>query len=175
MSKYLGNITLAIAACVGFAMIGTAIAFGQVVPVGPPVDVTISAKPLIEQIQPYIVSAVGAVITAVALFAVSIINKAGKKYGFEIDAAARDSVISSAKNAAGGLIAKGAVIIENSGKITLPDGLLAQAAKEIIEKRAPDAVAQLSMKPADVEKRIVEQIGQITAPTADASTLTKTA
>lgn len=136
--------------------------------------VTIEARPVVEALLPYILSAVGAVIVAVGGLAITVINKFGKRVGFEIDQQARDSLLASANNAAAGLIAKGAVKIEENGKITVPDNLLTQVAKEIVEKRAPDSIKQLDVKPEDVKNRIIEQVAKITAPVASTDTLAKT-
>lgn len=135
---------------------------------GATAQIVISAKPFIESLQPYIISAAGGVIIALGGMLVSIFNKWGKKYGLEIDAQQRDALIASAKNVAAGAIASGDVLIEDNGKITLPPGVMAAMVKDVIETRAPDAVAHFGLTPADVEKRISEQVPQVFAASSPA-------
>lgn len=131
-----------------------------------PAPVVIDTKPLIEQLVPYVVALAGAVITAIGGIAVAWFNQWAKKHGVEIDDSHRDALLQSLKNVAAGGIAKGAVKIEENGKVTIPPGILSDMAKDIIENRAPDAVGHFALTPEQVEQKIVEQIPQIMTPGA---------
>ncbi len=111
-------------------------------------------------------TAAGTLIMAVVGMGVNVFNKWGAKYGLEIDAHNRDAIASAAKNVAAGAIAKGLAVVGDNGKMTLPAGVLASLAKEVVEKRAPDAVAHFSLTPDDVAQRIIEQLPQVAATAA---------
>ncbi len=137
----------------------------------------IPTKQFIDALMPYIVSAVGGLITVLGTLLTVWLKQ---KWNIDVDQAHRDAWQQSAQNAAGALLARGAVKIEDSGKITVQSEAMANAVNTVMA-RVPGAIAHFGFTPNDIQNLIVAKIPQVVtgsvpaaiAPAPDAAAAAK--
>ena len=117
----------------------------------------IPTKQFIDAVMPYIVSAVGGIITVLGLLITTWLKQ---RWNIDIDQAHRDAWQQSAQNAAGALLAQGAVKIEDSGKITVQNAAMAGVINAVMA-RVPDAIAHFGFTPQDIQNLIIAKIPQV--------------
>ena len=117
----------------------------------------IPTKAFIDAIMPYIVSAVGGIISVIGVLLATWLKQ---KWNIDIDQNHRDAWQQSAQNAAGSLLARGAVKIEDSGAITVKSEAMANAVNTVMQ-RVPQAIAHFGFTPNDIQNLIVAKIPQV--------------
>lgn len=127
-------------------------------------DTTVAVGDLWTGLQPYIVAAIGALITAAVGWLIMLANK---KLGISIDDSMRRSLQTAATNAAG-------LVLNQLGnqlsgvKVDVKNQLVADAANYVI-KAAPDAVAHFGLTPDAIAQKIVALLPQVANTTTPAS------
>lgn len=116
--------------------------------------------PLITQLQPYIVTAAGTLITIAVGY---IARVAKKRWNIDVDQAHLTSFETTVTNVASEAIAKGLVRVEQNGRVTIPDNTMGSLIKAVSD-RAPGAVEYLQQKgltPEVIADRIKGKVTQI--------------
>lgn len=122
-----------------------------------PQEFHIDIKPLIDGLLPYIVSTIGGIIVLIGGLLTVWLKQ---KFNIDIDQKHRDAWQQSAQNAAGALLARGAVKIEESGKISVQSEAMASVVNTVME-RVPDAIKHFGFTPNDIQNLIVAKIPQV--------------
>lgn len=118
----------------------------------------VDIKPLIDGLLPYIIAAVGGLISVIGTVVAVWLKQ---KFNIEIEAKDREAWQQSATNAAGALIARGAVKVEEgTGKIVITNADLAHVAS-IVAERVPDAIRRLGVTPEQVQSMIIAKVPQV--------------
>jgi hypothetical protein len=126
-------------------------------------DTTVAIGDLWVGLQPYIVAAIGALITAAVGWLIMVANK---KLGISIDDSMRSSLQTAATNAAG-------LVLNQLGnqlsgvKVDVKNQLVADAVNYVI-KAAPDAVAHFGLTPDVIAQKIVALLPQVANTTTSA-------
>lgn len=116
----------------------------------------ISLRPIIEQLEPYIITGLGAVITALVGWAVAFLKQ---KTGIEIQASQVASLKDAMKTEAGSMVA--AASDNLSGKtFTVGSPVVAQAVKRV-EARIPDLVKATGATPEALGAILTGEIGKL--------------
>lgn len=122
-----------------------------------PQQYQIDIKPLIDGLLPYIVSALGGIIVLIGGLITTWLKR---KWNIDIDQAHRNAWQQAAQNAAGALIAKGAVKIEGNGTVSVKSAEMAQVINTVAQ-RVPEAIAHFGFTPDDIQHLIVAKIPQV--------------
>lgn len=117
----------------------------------------IPVKELIDALLPYIVALIGTIITGLGGLITWWFKK---KFNIDIDQSHRNAWQQSAQNAAGALLAKGAVAIAPDGKVTVKSEEMAKVVNIVIA-RVPDAIKHFGFTPEDVQHLIEAKIPQV--------------
>jgi hypothetical protein len=112
-------------------------------------------------LEPFIIAALGALISAAAGWLVYLINK---KLGLSIDDSLRDSLQTAAANAAGLVLAQ---VGNRLAGVTLDvrSALVADAVNYVLEA-APDAVAHFGLTPEAVAQKVLALLPRVAGPAA---------
>lgn len=123
-----------------------------------PQEFKIDLKPLIDGLVPYIVAAVGGVITVLGGLLTLWLKQ---KFNIDVDAKYREAWQQSATNAAGDLIARGAVKIEQAtGRLVIENKDMATVINTVIA-RVPDAVKHFGLTPDDIRTTVIAKVPQV--------------
>lgn len=126
-------------------------------------DTTVVVGDLWTGVVPYIVAAVGALISAAVGWLIVLVNK---KLGISIDDSMRNSLQTAATNAAGLVLAQ--LGNQLSGvKVDVKNQLVADAVNYVI-RAAPDAVAHFGLTPDLIAQKIVALLPQVANTTKTA-------
>lgn len=143
------------AAVVEKGVTGTTI---TVPPSSEPQEFHIDVKPLIDGLMPYIVSTVGGIIVILGGLLTAWLKQ---KFNIEIEAKQREAWQQTATNAAGDLIARGAVSIEQmTGRVTIHNQAMAEVINRAAE-RVPDAIKALGLTPEQMAQTITAKVPQV--------------
>lgn len=135
-----------------------------------PQEFHVDLKPLIDGLLPYIIAAVGGLITVIGSVVALWLKQ---KFNIEIEAKDREAFQQSAMNAAGALIARGAVAVEEStGKMVISSGELAKVANTVSE-RVPDAIKRLGITPDQVQSLVMAKLPQVLTGATPGATVGK--
>lgn len=122
-----------------------------------PQQYQIDLKPFIDGLLPYIVSAVGSIIVILGGLITTWLKQ---KWNIDIDQAHRDAWQQAAQNAAGALIAKGAVQIGDDGKVAVKSADMAQVINTMAT-RVPAAIAHFGFTTDEIQHLIIAKIPQV--------------
>lgn len=135
----------------------TSIALGQPVTEPNPSTGVIDIGAAFGWLQPYVNTAIGALLTALATWVMWALKT---KLGLQIEDSHRDAYLIAAKNRASELIAKGFVTMLERGKIEIDSRALADAVNTIT-RVVPDAVKKFGIQESDIERTITAMIPQV--------------
>lgn len=110
-------------------------------------------------LQPYVISFVGSLITALSAY---VLWQIKTKLGINIDQDQADVYLRAAKNQAASLIAGGFVQIKEHGKVEISNTALAAAANDLLQA-VPDATGHFGVQLEDAMKKIVAMVPQVPA------------
>ncbi|WP_424630048.1 hypothetical protein [Bradyrhizobium sp. SYSU BS000235] len=128
-------------------------------------DTTIAVGDIWSDVVPYIVAAIGAVITFLVGW---VLNLLKTKLGVSIDDSMRASLQTAATNAAG-------LVLNQLGnqlqgvKVDVKSALIADAVNYVI-KAAPDAIAHFGLTPDAIAQKILALLPQVANTTTTAAT-----
>jgi hypothetical protein len=135
-----------------------------------PQEFHIDVKPLIDGLLPYIISALGGVIVILGGLLTAWLKQ---KFNIDIEAKQREAWQQTATNAAGALIAKGAVSIEQqTGKITIHSEAMADVINTASE-RVPEAIRALGITPEQMAQTITAKVPQVLTGSTPAAAVGK--
>lgn len=117
----------------------------------------IPTKEIIDALLPYIIAAIGGIITVMGGVVTAWLKR---KWNIDIDQKHRDAWQQAAQNAAGALLARGAVSIQQGGRVTVDNAEMAKVINTVIG-RVPDAIKHFGFEPDDVQNLIVAKIPQV--------------
>ncbi len=123
-----------------------------------PQEFHVDIKPLIDGLLPYIISTMGGIIVILGGLATAWLKQ---HFNIEIQSKDRDAFQSAATNAAGALIARGAVSMEQAaGKISINSAAMAQVI-DTVSQRVPDAINRLGVTPDQIQSLIIAKVPQV--------------
>lgn len=125
----------------------------------------IPTKQIIDALLPYIVSAVGGIIAVLGSIVTVWLKQ---RWNIDVDQSNRNAWQQAAQNAAGALLAKGAVQIEESGKVTVRNAEMANVINMVVA-RVPGAIKHFGFTPEDIQSLIMAKIPQVMAGSVPAA------
>lgn len=117
----------------------------------------IPTREIMDALLPYITAAVGGVITVLGGLIAAWLKQ---RWNIDIDQKHRDAWQQAAQNAAGALLARGAVSVEQSGKVSVNSEAMANVVNTVLS-RVPGAIKHFGFEPDDVRNLIVAKIPQV--------------
>lgn len=130
-------------------------------------DTTINVADIWNGIAPYLVAAIGALISAALGWLIALINR---KLGISIDDSMRASLQTAATNAAGLVLNQLGNSLQGK-KIDVGNQFVADAVNYVL-KAAPDAVAHFGLTPEAIAEKILALLPQVANTTATATAKT---
>lgn len=125
----------------------------------------IDTKPLIDLLVQYVNLALGTILPILVAWLVAWVRS---RFKVSVSKAESDRLQEAALNAAGLLVARGAVWVEANGKITVESQALASVANTAISK-VQDVSKAFHMEPDDVKRLILAKIPQLPTSTPTAA------
>lgn len=128
-------------------------------------DTSVSISPLVEFVLPIVLTIVTAIIGIVVPVAISYL---AKKWNLQIEQSKRDALQVTLTNAAGGLVQKLGERAKEL-KVNVSDPHVREAVQRVVAG-APDALRWAGLTEAEIARRVLEKVPQISAsptPIAD--------